>query len=130
CWLRLFAETLAARRDPARDPAGLRRPPGKAQCVPGGGGGGEQRQATSCASFGHEHAPQGLQSFHQPQVISRIELPGERLVTAVDRRCLVALEPGQPGTVVPGAGGIYRQTALSRVAGGLLVPASRVVIAG
>jgi hypothetical protein len=31
--------------------------------------------------------------------------------------------------VVPGAGGIYRQTALSRVPDGLLVPALRIVVA-
>ena len=83
----------------------------------------------SGASLIDQQATEGLQCFDQPQAVASLELPGQRLVAAVDRRCQVARHPGQPAQVVAGAGGIRRQTALSRVAGRLLVPASRVAVA-
>ena len=120
---------LAADRDPARHPASLHRPQRKAQRVPGGGSGSQQRQAALGAPFAGQQAAESLQRFDQAQTVAGLELPGQRLVTAVDRRCAVAGHPGQAAQVVAGAGGIRRQTALSRVADRLLVPASRVAVA-
>jgi len=55
-----------------------------------------------------QQAAQGLQRFDQPQVIAGFELPGQRLVAAVDRRGPIAPQPCQPPQVVADAGGIDR----------------------
>ena len=67
-----------------------RRRPGKTQLLPGGSRRGQQGQAPPGVSLIDEQAAKGLQRFDQPQVVADFELPGQRLMAAVDRRGPIA----------------------------------------
>ena len=88
------------------------RPDGKPKLLPGSASRRKQRQPAPGAPLIDQQAAEGLQRFGQAQAVAGLELPGQRLVAVVGRRCRVAHRPGQPAQVMTGAGGIRRQAAV------------------